>query len=362
MIKILHIMSEMPEKYNSKFYDFFESYNSKKYNSYYLPLVVKKNINKKNKIDLSCKNTKTRIISLLKHLCFKKNEIIIFHGFFYNWKYLLLIYFSFLIINRRKKIIWQIWGGDLYFYKNKTNSLNDRFTEYLRKKVIPKFHGISALTDGETELVSRIYNFKRARFNAFYPLPAEFHKYIDIDISNEYFRISNSKYFIVGNSGDPTNNHIEIIDKLYKLNYNEFLYFPLAYGNIKYINEVILYAQKKFPKKCYFQTHMVHPEQYNFILLNSQGGIFNHNRQQGLGNILTLLYYEKIVFMRDDVLSFKDLTSRGIKLFNIDNLKEINNNIRGTNNKKLILENFSEIKAFELWDSMLQGILHEKNK
>ncbi|WP_305815691.1 TDP-N-acetylfucosamine:lipid II N-acetylfucosaminyltransferase [Photobacterium leiognathi] len=116
MTRILHVMGQFPEKYNSKFYDFFE--NNFNYKSLYLPLVIKDGHYSSNVIKLK-QNFFSRVCGLIKNILFSKNDMIIFHGFFFNWKYLIVINFLLSVLNKRKIFIWEVWGGDLYFYKNK---------------------------------------------------------------------------------------------------------------------------------------------------------------------------------------------------------------------------------------------------
>ncbi|WP_305815690.1 TDP-N-acetylfucosamine:lipid II N-acetylfucosaminyltransferase [Photobacterium leiognathi] len=259
----------------------------------------------------------------------------------------------------REKYLFGRFGEGIYIsIRIKKNNFNDNLTEILRKKVIKKLNVISALTNGEVELIKQIYKFDGRSYDAFYPLPV---KLTDFEVELfeiDEFSITEDDFYIIGNSGDPTNNHITIINMLYLKKYNGYLYFPLAYGDKDYIKEVTEYANKVFPSKCYFQYDFISPNKYNHIMIEAKGGIFNHNRQQALGNILSLLYHNKEVYMNKNILSFKDLKSRGVSIFD---LNEFGNVIPQQNNKKIIEDNFSDKKASELWAMMIKDLIHEKN-
>src|SRR5690606_3405679 len=95
---------------------------------------------------------------------------------------------------------------------------------------------------------------------------------------------------LVGNSADPSNNHLEILDKL--LPYKDAdiqIYTPLSYGDQDHAKLVSEYGKKLFSEKFSPVTDFMKEENYLNFLCSIDIAIFNHKRQQGMGNITTLL-------------------------------------------------------------------------
>jgi dTDP-N-acetylfucosamine:lipid II N-acetylfucosaminyltransferase len=85
-------------------------------------------------------------------------------------------------------------------------------------------------------------------------------------------------------------------------------------------------------------------------------GLFNHDRQQALGNIFSLLYFGKKVYIKNDITTWDFLTSKGITVYNIYDLDKLNleeliyieDSLKEKNRENLQKE-FSIEKGIELW-------------
>lgn len=76
--------------------------------------------------------------------------------------------------------------------------------------------------------------------------------------------------------------------------------------------------------------------------------MFNHKRQQALGNIMTLLGLGKKVYLRDDISTWDICLKHKLKVFKItsnveDLFTKLNENDK-LNNMKNVKDNFSESK------------------
>jgi hypothetical protein len=119
----------------------------------------------------------------------------------------------------------------------------------------------------------------------------------------------------IGNSADPSNNHKEIIDKLASLDEQEFIaYVPLSYGLPSYRDEIIAYGRQRLGKRFSPLTEFMPSREYDRYMEGIDIAIFNHRRQQGMGNIIALLGMGKTIWLRSDVTPWNYFTSIGIKL------------------------------------------------
>lgn len=132
---------------------------------------------------------------------------------------------------------------------------------------------------------------------------------------------------LLGNSGDPTNNHIEALRYLDQIKYKGEIICALSYGgSTRYVGRVIELGSKLFgPKFIALKTFMPLKEYQDII--NSCGMIWmNHKRQQAAGNLLVSFLSNKIIIMDQAnplKYTFKDW---GLVFFNkriLSNLDEI---------------------------------------
>ncbi|CAM3987676.1 MULTISPECIES: TDP-N-acetylfucosamine:lipid II N-acetylfucosaminyltransferase [Flavobacterium] len=127
---------------------------------------------------------------------------------------------------------------------------------------------------------------------------------------------------LIGNSADPSNNHLEIFIKLSKLDLGERkIYVPLSYsGNAAY-KEFVLEQGKiilgnNFVPLLDFMTLAA----YNEILLSCGTLIFNHVRQQGVGNIISMGYLGAKLFLNKKSPVYSFYKKEGMCIHSIDDL------------------------------------------
>jgi dTDP-N-acetylfucosamine:lipid II N-acetylfucosaminyltransferase len=134
--------------------------------------------------------------------------------------------------------------------------------------------------------------------------------------------VSESKNILVGNSGDSSNNHLDIFIKLSKLNLKDKKVFvPLSYGGSKdYINYIIKKGKELLGSNFFPITSFMSRDEYNEILLSCDTLIFNHIRQQGVGNIITLGYLGAKIYLNKKSPVFEYYKSQEIIIFNTNDL------------------------------------------
>lgn len=348
-MKIIHVIN------NSTFTEPFIKFINSNFNKSEHVFLV---IGKKNKFNIKkeenvffIKNIKD-ILSFIKNV--KNSDKIIFHGLFGKK----IILFLFVFRNILKKSYWLIWGGDLYYFRNRKKNFKSNIYEFLRKKAIKNFENIITLVSGDYELAKKWYKTKAEFYEAFYPNPVNY-KFLDtIEI------IKSDKIVIqVGNSADPSNNHKEILDNLKKYkNKNIEIICPLSYGDKEYAKYIKEYGFEIYGEKFIPLIDFLAPEEYSKILSKVDIAIFNHDRQQGVNNILALLYLEKKVYIRKDVTTWETMQNKNLKIYNTYNLKNESFEMFSTfkdiykiKNKEIIKEEFSEERCIELWEKIFNS-------
>ncbi len=305
-------------------------------------------------IKYSLVNSKWGFISLLNKI--KKNDTLIIHGLF-NPR--LLIYFY--LFNRRlvERCIWSIWGGDVYFYRLKNDSCKNRIIEYLRSRVIPKFPKITCLVRGDYEIVREVYGTNARYICSFYPNPVDF-KLIESVSDNK--RANHKRFVMIGNSGDPSNNHIDAFDKLEKFKHENIqIICPLSYGDSSYIQETVAYGKKVFGDKFLPLTQFLAPTEYINLLAGIDVAIMNHDRQQALSNILLLLALNKKVYLNGNTTHYKFFIDNGVLVYNADLIANASyghfislSDTSLKNNATIVKNIFSEHAFISMWKDVFQ--------
>jgi dTDP-N-acetylfucosamine:lipid II N-acetylfucosaminyltransferase len=103
---------------------------------------------------------------------------------------------------------------------------------------------------------------------------------------------------LLGNSGDPTNNHIEALYYLHRIQYQGEITCPLSYGGKKdYVERVCSLGTRLFGKQFHaLRTFM--PVNVYHEIINSCGIVWmNHKRQQAAGNLLVSFISAKVIIL-----------------------------------------------------------------
>lgn len=125
---------------------------------------------------------------------------------------------------------------------------------------------------------------------------------------------------LIGNSSDPSNNHIDILDMLKgKLKERELI-IPASYGNDDYRT-----ALKTFTSGYDLKINILHGfiplDDYTKILRGCGYVIMNHKRQQAGGNIAMQLFMGAKVFLNPENSFYDYFKSLGTFIFTIDDIK-----------------------------------------
>ena len=278
--------------------------------------------------------------SLVNHIKLYKMiisyEKIFIHNFASPWL-LLFFFFSPKLI---KKCYWVIWGKDLYYYKLlKKKRFYHRIYEFFRKKVFKRIKHIVTHVYGDALLAKKWYQVE-AQWHECFMYPNNLYsptKMSKVDKNNEI-------YVMVGNSADPSNNHLDVFKQMLPwLNDITKVFVPLSYGDKAYAQIVDSKGAELLSDKFFPIYELMDYDKYIEFLMTIDVAIFGHKRQQAMGNITTLLGMQKKIYIRDDITSWSFFSNLGIKLFNLNNLASDNEfSIDDKlNNEKIIKTYFS---------------------
>ncbi len=286
-----------------------------------------------------------RAYAELVHQMYRADRIIL-HGLWNQWVIRLLSIQPWLL----KKCYWVIWGADLYTRKFSRQDLMWHIKEVSRRIVIKRFGHLVTYIEGDVDLARQWYG-AQGTYQECLLYPSNLYK--DYDVPQKIGLTINIQ---IGNSADPENEHFEMLEILepYK-NEDIMIYAPLSYGHQQHALEVIEQGKRIFGGKFTAITDFMPIREYNKILGKIDVAILNHNRQQGMGNIITLLGFGKKVYMRSDVTSWSTLRKFGVHVFDVESfdLSPISADC-AMRNRALIKNNFSERKLLRQLKDFLE--------
>jgi len=230
---------------------------------------------------------------------------------------------AFWCVNRKllRRSTWIVWGDDVYAYQKELRSIKTRIYERLRRRIIPVFTEVAAFVPEDFDVLASVYGSHAEYVPVLYPLPVNLSHLENIEI-----RPQNQELVVmIGNSGDPTNNHDEMLDILAPYRNEKMkVVCPLAYGGtVEYKQKLISRGISLFGDKFVPWLEMKEKQVYAEALATVDIALMNHKRQQGLGNILALMYLGKKVFLRTTTTSYSFLMRNNCTVFGLETIKEM---------------------------------------
>lgn len=207
------------------------------------------------------------------------------HGLFFEWQKKLVQH-----IGSKKHIGWIIWGGDLY----NPIKIKEPISE-----VVEHIDSIHSLVEGDISVFNLTYGVHPTyRFG--YPYPG---LYGDIPEMEER---KGRKRIIVGNSGDYSNNHIEILESLRKKEDIEQydIVLPVSYNLIpEYENAINKWVEAAgMSHLVKLIKNFIQPAEYREFINAAEMLITAHNRQQAIGNMLLSLYSGNATILKKEIV------------------------------------------------------------
>ena len=277
----------------------------------------------------------------------RKAEKIILHGLWDSRLIVLLALHPAML----KKCYWVIWGGDLYSHSMGKKNLRWYATELFRRPVIRGMGHLITYVQGDVELARRWYGAVGQHHECIMYTSNIYREYAIKERPHAAVNIQ------IGNSADPSNNHLEILENLKSFrDQNITIYAPLSYGDQANAKTVIAAGKAIFGDKFKPMTDFIPFEQYLEFLGKIDIAVFAHKRQQGMGNTITLLGMGKKVYMRSDVTPWATFDGIGVKIFDFLDIDLMPISIEIKNKNRMQIKNkFSEVMLIKQWSAIFEG-------
>ena len=209
-----------------------------------------------------------------------------------------------------------IWGGDLYSRNLGKKNLKWHILEFFRRPVIRRIGHLVTYVPGDVELAREWYGATGKHHDCLMYTSNIYREHKAITQPHTTINIQ------IGNSAAPSNNHLEIIEKLKPFASQDVaIYAPLSYGDDFYARKVIDKGYSIFGEKFKPMTTFLPFDQYLDFLGKIDIAIFNHKRQQAMGNTITLLGLGKKIYMRSDITPWSMFEKLQIKVFDVKNIE-----------------------------------------
>lgn len=133
---------------------------------------------------------------------------------------------------------------------------------------------------------------------------------------------------LVGNSASLTNNHVEVFLKLARHDLSGCkVVVPLSYGDPSYRAAILEYGSKILGEHFDPVIDFLPLAEYNQRISRCSVVVMNHQRQQALGNIGTLLYLGAKLFLDERNVVYRFLQQRGAHVYSTGMLENGGNSL-----------------------------------
>lgn len=281
---------------------------------------------------------------------FSEAERVICHSILYNTKDIGILYRLQKKYNR--KMVWALWGADLYNeYRRNHNSIDPRLIlkEHYRKKLISSFYKV--LSSSDFQQMKSWYKTNAVQGKGLYSY--DFKPIEKVETNN-----SGRRNIMVGHSATETCCHIQAFEILKDYKDIIEIYCPLSYPKIpEYIKQVDDSGIKLYGKNYHPLKDFMNFSDYSVFLNTIDIGVFNNDRQQGMGNIVNLLYLGKKVYMNKKNTLYNVLKEEGFILFNVDDIVDATfledlTEDQKINNRKLVEYRYSDENFKNVWNKV----------
>lgn len=282
MATIYHILGADIPHHNQTLLTFFQTRLLARLAGKHHFFVVGKAIENHSILEITTFPTKKAIAKAVLRVAKQEaNAKFILHGQFNFWLWLAILIGQLPC----QRLAWHIWGADLY---EVSSSWKFKLFYPIRRLAQKKIGRIWA-TKGDLNYVWQMIRAQTTQDRLLY-FPTKMPELLTRKKEKHQDTLLR---ILVGNSGDRSNNHIQALEKIYhQLGDTVDLIIPMGYpeNNESYIRDVEQYAHH------YFSAERVHilREKMDFahylqILTACHFGVFNFERQQGIGTLCLLL-------------------------------------------------------------------------
>ncbi len=188
------------------------------------------------------------------------------------------------------------------------------------RQSISKIYAILWYVEEEMELINQKIKLPPWKFFQFF----SFDDIIPAGTGNTDVK---SKKILIGNSATIENNHADVLPLLTAISDKDYSFsLPLTYGQFsRYKSQIKSKYKRKLGERVTFLEGHLSLEEYYSFLQKHPTAVFLHYRQQGLGNILYLLYTGTKVYLSQHNVVYRWLKKNGVEvfIFEVDFLKDV---------------------------------------
>lgn len=303
---ILHVMHA--DKFVAPFIDFVEQHFVDFSEHQFFIFGDEARFPVRKRANISLRSDFDQVLSAYLGLAYQMNraEKIILHGLFNKRVVQLLCIQPWLLA----KCHWVIWGGDLYSYQLADQDWEWHIQEIFRRFAIHRFGHLVTATKGDADLARRWYK-ATGQYHDCFMYTSNLYK--DYSIAT---RADPTIHIQIGNSADQDNEHFEMLQMLECYKDDDVrIYAPLSYGDPNHGLRVSEAGTSIFGEKFVALTSFMPLDKYLDFLSKIDVAIFNHRRQQAMGNIVTLLGMGKKVYLRSGVTTWGLLEKSGARAY-----------------------------------------------
>lgn len=231
-------------------------------------------------------NLHARVSCMATRISKGEFDCIIFHGMFFPHEY----YLAEAAKKSNSRVAWSIWGADLYPFAR-------GLLEW--PQWVHYFDSIIC-SPGEANLVPRSFDFV-------WDYPSRMYAYdllleLFVDATPDFEAGVVKDLAVLGNSGDPENNHFALIEFAKSRDIKSVI-LPLSYGGTSHYRDTVLAQAISF-----FGASNVFPlvehlplDRYKILVGEAEYVITGHNRQQSAGLLRIGCQFKKKVCLRKHI-------------------------------------------------------------
>lgn len=221
-----------------------------------------------------------------------------------------------------KKTYVHLWGGDFYRL-NEIKSLKRLIRRTYKKFVIENAAGVINLIPGDYDKLCQFLTPKGHHFVA--PMSDNGEARDMFEELQGTPKTTSPVTIMLGHSGDFRGNHIEALELLSKFKDEDIkIICPMSYvRKMDYVNRVKEYGKEIFGDKFEALEQFMDKKDYFSMIGGATVAVYNHDRQQAMGNINAALALGCKVFMRNDTSMWVDYQQKGFQIFDIQSIRDM---------------------------------------
>ncbi|MBQ4860842.1 TDP-N-acetylfucosamine:lipid II N-acetylfucosaminyltransferase [Pseudoalteromonas sp. MMG013] len=265
---------------------------------------------------------------------------------------------SLCLIKKLRDSVCVIWGGEMYRYEAQ-HGVKAYINWFFHCLLLRRFRHVYTLNQGDKE---KLREYLLIRNAGVLPYPLIGFNFADKKI----MKPSKKLQVLVGNSADPSNNHLTIFKQLKAIEHLECeVIVPLNYGGSAcYVDTVVKEGLKLFGSRFKPIQAMLSKAEYDALLQNIDITVFAHKRQQGLYAVYAMLLMGKPIFLDSKTSSFVNLSEQGFDVQDCCHLSKLSMldlkalvDKPNEKNKALMTSTYTEQALAPHWSKMMTELI-----